>query len=273
MLRYSNGLRAIEGNDIEKRMGYVLYQSNDNLKKHAHASTNWLLTDGKEPNNRFWLLKHEGNLTAFKKPLDGQIFDWLCMQMAQLHATELHPVFTLGTSLDAQRLFPNITAKELMAYDEFVSFLITQFELNLANDQKMEAYTDDFGPSIIGFCEDNPLLLPEIPALYLAPAQWLRACWIINNCFSGPYQEKSEAVVAANGNRFYWSGYLPRTEESNRKFEGIIYFLIARFILIHQAWLYRDYEGQLKGESLLLEYIELIRIKNQRPWLDLCIKA
>lgn len=265
MFRFSSGLTLYGGNENDQ--GYLIYESSNKGASFFTGSDIFhpcITSQGK----RKWDLKPKGILKSTHKPLDIYAFDLLIKDLDYFNPKTKHPAIEIGLENEIQRLFPEVEKEVVIEYKKFIFFLEKEFGLQKeANgNQVLKVYTDDLGPCMATFLEDKYVLPPEVPPLYYAPKDWRIITWWINNYFSGPYPEDAhpEILKALNGERFYWDKLQIIEAYKNKKTEGLVYFLIAKFIIIYEAWMYEN-NGINQAQSLI-KFIDLIQNKNQRPW-------
>ena len=173
-----------------------------------------------------------------------------------------------GFQNELLRLFPEVDQKVVAVYKSFISFLVDEFDLKqtLSGNEVLKVYTDDLGPCLVSLLDGNYILPPEIPPLYFAPKEWRVLTWWINNYFSGPYPENAhpEILRALKGKRFDWGTLLIDKSFKNKQTEGLVYFLMAKFMIIYEAWMFDDNGANLAKS--LLDFIDLVQNEDHRPW-------
>jgi hypothetical protein len=265
MFRFSSGLSLFGGN--ENGQGYLIYESfnqNASFFTQSEAFDSHQTLQGK----RKWNLTQKGELKSTQKPLIDGIFDQLINDLNHFNPKNIHPALEAGFQTELLRLFPQVDQGVVEIYQNFISFLTDEFDLKqkISGDDVLKVYTDDLGPCLVSLLDGNYIFPPEIPPLYFAPKEWRILTWWINNYFSGPYPENThpEILKALKGERFDWGGLQISENYKNKHTEGLVYFLLAKFMIIYEAWMFDD-NGSKLAKSLV-DYIDLIQNKNHRPW-------
>ena len=259
MLRFSNGLKIHGGTGMDGKGFFVFEGSNLSIETH---NKDWHLEIGNNP-QRIWWRNTPGELLTFNKPLNDKVFAQLSIDLENICPDLLpHPCLSNQFFEEAKRIFPDLNEKSNLLFKTFIKFLNDEFDLfaTLNAPSNHTAYSEDLGPFMIGTIDDNYILPPEIPILYHAPKVWSRLTWFINNHFSGPYPNNSELYNKLNGRRFDWGHLKIDNDLKNKKIEGLVYFFIAKFIIVHEAW------AQNKAPESLNMLIELIQKNGERPW-------
>ena len=265
MFRFSSGLSLYGGN--ENGQGFLIYESlnqNDSFFTQSESFHPPQNSQGK----RKWDLIQKGELKSTQKPLGNGIFDQLTRDLDYFNPKNLHPSLENGFQNELLRLFPEVDQKVVAVYQSFISFLVDEFDLkqNLSGNEVLKVYTDDLGPCLVSLLDGNYILPPEIPPLYFAPKEWRVLTWWINNYFSGPYPENAhpEILRALKGKRFDWGTLLIDKSFKNKQTEGLVYFLMAKFMIIYEAWMFDDNGANLAKS--LLDFIDLVQNEDHRPW-------
>mgnify|MGYP001306182631 FL=1 len=259
MYRFSDGLMFT--GSTEKAISYLVFQSGM-LKEKEFKSSLWTYWGEKPEGTRIYKSNLYGRLKIFKKPLDDKYMDFLFKSLDLIEVTDIHPVLNKGFKLEAKRLFQKIDNQMVKKFIDFIDFLNLSFNLEsqTKSETKLLSYSDDIGPFMLGSIGTSAFVIPEIPKLFLAPPSWRKITWIINNYFSGPYPKDSKTPDL---NFFHWNNLKLSSELNSPYYEGIAYFLIAKFIIIYEA-----FSKKKKCSSLDL-YIDLIQRDGIRPWKDL----
>ena len=258
MLRFSNGLLMNGGVGIDGK-GFFQFQG-ENLSILTNTE-DWHL-DQTIDSPRTWWRNFPEPFNTFKKPVSDAVFIKLTSKLNTLFPVlSPHPVLIHGALDEAKRVFPDLSEESNLLFKEFMHFLNYEFNLfeTLNEPAVRAAFSDDLGPFMIGTSGNDFVLPPEIPTLYSAPEIWGYLTWIINNHFAGPYPN-TEFYEKLNGRRFEW-GNLKITESlKNKKIEGLVYFFIAKYILIYEAW-----SNNTNPMSFAIA-VNLIQNKGERPW-------
>tara|TARA_B100001250_G_C19772832_1_gene778047 strand:+ start:449 stop:1231 length:783 start_codon:yes stop_codon:yes gene_type:complete len=259
MYRFSDGLMFT--GSTEKAISYLVFQSRM-LKEKEFKSSLWTYWGEKPEGTRIYKSNLYGRLKIFKKPLDDKYMDFLFKSLDLIEVKDIHPVLNKGFKLEAKRLFQKIDNQMVKKFIDFIDFLNLSFNLEsqTKSETKLLSYSDDIGPFMLGSIGTSAFVIPETPKLFLAPPSWRKITWIINNYFSGPYPKDSKNPDL---NFFHWNNLKLGSELNSPYYEGIAYFLIAKFIIIYEA-----FSKKKKCSSLNL-YIDLIQRDGIRPWRDL----
>ena len=265
MFRYSSGLGVAGGNENEK--GYLIYE---NASTAYSVKTNSIHFNNSQdyPIGRKWDVIQKGDLKMNQKPLPDSFYNYLCLDLESIKADKLHPALNLGVEHELTRLFPDVENSVIPKYHSFIQFLKEVFDLTTEfNDvSNLKVYTDDLGPCLIPTLNGNYILPPEVPPLYLAPDKWRLLTWLINNYFAGPYPEDShpEIIKRLGGQKFHWGNLQIDDALKNRQGEGLVYFLLSKFIIIYEAWMFEENKGS--DASSLVAFIDLVKDNGERPW-------
>ena len=268
MYRFSSGLALYGGTENGK--GYLIY-GNQNLESVTITKSTFFDDHISSYGKRKWDLINDGELKCTQKPLSDFIFEQFSKDLDLFNPKLIHPVFQYGFRKEISRLFPEIASSTIELYNDFISFLKQNFELDnkLNDDTILKAYSDDLGPCLVATLNGDYILPPELPILFFAPKDWRILTWWINNYFSGPYPNDSHPKIinALKGEKFYWGELEIEEKYKDKKIEGVVYFLIAKFIIIYEAWMFEN-NGNKQADSLIL-YMDLIQNKGHRPWRNL----
>tara|TARA_B110000093_G_scaffold181104_1_gene224445 strand:+ start:619 stop:1401 length:783 start_codon:yes stop_codon:yes gene_type:complete len=259
MYRFSTGLKY--SGSTEKSRSYLILQSNETGVENLNSDS-WKYAGEKPSGTRIYESKFYGQLNIFKKPLDDKLANTIFNELDEASLNELHPALSKGFENEPKRLFPEIDKTSNAKFSGFINFLNLEFDLekNSLNEIKQVPYSDDIGPFMLGFIGDRSFVVPEIPNIYLAPPSWRLVTWYINNYFSGPYPNDNENK---NLERFHWNKLKLDPIYQTKQYEGIAYFLIAKFIIIYEA-----FSNNHSCTSLNL-FIDSIQDVGLRPWKKL----
>jgi|TARA_B110000503_G_scaffold142188_1_gene238196 hypothetical protein len=259
MFRFSNGLKMHSGVGMDGKSYFVFEGENLSIKTNSEE---WHL-EKKDGPTRIWWRNIPSEIIAFKKSLHDGIFPQLSNELENLFPElQPHPSIKQGIFNDAKRIFPSLNEESNLLYKDFIHFLDYEFDLSkyISSPSKSSAYSEDLGPCMVGTIDGAYVLPPEIPRLYSAPKIWSQLTWLINNHFSGPYPGNAPHFEELNGRRFDWGHLKIDNDLKNKKIEGLVYFFIAKFIIVHEAW------AQNKAPESLNMLIELIQKNGERPW-------
>ena len=265
MFRYSSGLGVAAGNENEK--GYLIYE---NTHAISSVKTNSIHFDKSQdyPIGRKWDMIQSGDLKINQKPLPDSFFNLFSLDLESIRSDNLHPALNSSCEHELIRLFPEVENSVISTYHSFIQFLKQEFNLDveLGDLSNLKVYTDDFGPCLIPVLNGNYVLPPEVPPLYLAPEKWGLLTWLINNYFSGPYPEDShpEIIKRLNGEKFHWGSLQIDDSLKNSQTEGLVYFLLSKFIIIYEAWMFEENKA-IEAPSLIA-FMDLVKEKGERPW-------
>ncbi len=258
MLRFSNGLIMNAGIGIDGK-GFFQFKG-ENVSVLTN-SKDWHLGETVD-SSRIWWRNSIGHFNTFKKPISDAIFSKLITNLNSIFP-ELppHPVALNGVLDEAKRVFPDLSEESNALYKNFMHFLNYEFNLfeTLKESPVMTSFSDDLGPFMIGSTENDFVLPPEIPTLYSAPEIWGYLTWIINNHFAGPYPNIPE-FEKLNGKRFEWGNLKISDNLKNKKIEGLVYFFMAKYILIYEAW------ANNNNPLSFAIAVDLIQNHEERPW-------
>tara|TARA_B110000046_G_scaffold129313_1_gene135763 strand:- start:277 stop:1065 length:789 start_codon:yes stop_codon:yes gene_type:complete len=258
MFRFASGLKMSSGIGSNGK-GYLILNGED---KSIVTDTKKWFGEKYSDTDRIWWFKEAGDIKTFKKSLDDGIFELMMSDLEKIESTAVHPIIKNGPENEAKRLFPEIDNEANNDFIAFIEFLNKEFNFNevIRENSNPRLYSEDIGPCMI--CSINGVheLPPEIPTLYSAPAIWSQLTWWINNHFSGPYPDDPIKFPALNGRRFDWGLLKISTEYKNLQIEGLVYFFLAKFIIVHDAWAANN-----ACESLRV-MIDLIQNNGERPW-------
>lgn len=249
MYRTSNGNTFTGKAELSKP--FVVFTGDGDYVKAKNLD--WKFMQKVQGNSRVYFSKYLGQLKIFKKPLSDEYFEIICSEMNCHEPKELHPALKYGFENELIRLFPEADESVLSQFQMFVNFLVDHFSLSNQFNESKTSYFDDIGPYLVVDLGLKKSVIPELPMLYLAPKSWREFTWAINNNFIGPYPKNDNNV------NYTWGDYdvksLIKTEED----EGLVLFLIAKFIIIQEAWMQR------KSCDSLVYYIDLIMNHDLRP--------
>ena len=261
MFRYSSGLLSLSGNNAESEKGYSIYQGALDNGMMSRSKL-WEFDQTHPDGRRFWNLKRKGKYQALVKPLKDDFSTLLIEDLDTFEVNRLHPSLENSTAEEVRRLFPDIEDSVVSKVEEFMIYLNDEFDFSIEGERSkaLGTYCDDLGPCMIGLLDGYYVLPPELPNLYMAPKAWRNPTWLINNHFSGPYPNDPETQKVMNGQRFHWGSLSITDEVKKKEAEGLVYFLLTRFILIYEKWMDRS------SADSLVEYFDLVQRDEHRPW-------
>tara|TARA_Y100001978_G_C23626855_1_gene401330 strand:+ start:17 stop:784 length:768 start_codon:yes stop_codon:yes gene_type:complete len=227
--------------------------------------TNDIITDGwslikKMPDgSRVYISKYIGQLHIFKQKLNSNSYEFLVDRFNNFKTNIKHPCLENGLYNEINRIYPHLNKEVHKQYKLFIDYLNTKYDIEkkINSEQNLLSYSDDFGPFLLSKIGIYHHLIPEISNLYLAPSIWRKITWFINNSFAGPFPENDKKIY------FSWNDLKLNDIFKNVYCESTALYLIAKFILIYEAW-----TKKTSGEALL-RYIELVMNKNINPWKQL----
>ena len=259
MFLFSDGLTYT--GSTEKSIAYLLFQSKT-IETVPVGSKLWKYWGEKPIGTRLYKSKYYGRLEIFKKPLPDKRRKLLYNTLDSLSTSEKHPALGEGFAGEAKRLFPLLNNEVTTAYSSFIAFLnqVYRLEEKAKKAENLVPYCDDIGPFMMGRIGNRDFVIPELPQVFLAPELWRDITWIINNYLSGPYPISEETGFKEH---FHWCNVKIDPILNTPYHEGTAYFLIAKFIIIYEAFSKNE-----KGNSLQL-YIDLIQNQGIRPWQQL----
>ena len=138
-------------------------------------------------------------------------------------------------------------------YKKFIDYLDKNYHLRSQQPIEMTNYIDDVGPYLVVKSGLKKSVIPELPKLYLAPNKWREITWSINNNFTGPYPKNEKNI------HYSWGDFNIKTLINSKEDEGMILFLISKFIIIQESWMDRASCDSLKY------FIDLVTKHNQKP--------
>lgn len=259
MFRFSDGLTFT--GSTEKAISYLIFQAKE-LDNNPFESPIWSYWGEKPLGTRLYKSKFYGRLQIFKKPLNDNKRKVLFDALDSLVTKKKHPALENNLMGELQRLFPLAEKNVEEQYQHFITFLIQTFGLDeyLKTERNLMPYADDIGPFMLGSIGDRDFVVPELPCLYLAPHSWRDITWIVNNYFSGPYQKSEKHKIK---DHFHWCNVKIDPKYNTQIHEGIAYFIIAKFIIIYEAY------SENTACSNLKLYFDLIQNQQIKPWKQL----
>ncbi len=256
MYRFSNGNVFSGKSELSRSYIICIGQSKDIMKNNSEI---WKFHRTMPDGSRIYFSNFYGELKIFKKPLEDSYYSHTINKINSFEVNEKHPALTKGLSKEAIRLYPKMNKIAEKKYVDFIYYLNSNFDLekNISNEKNFSNFTYDIGPFITGKVGTKKFILPELPKLYLAPKNWSKITWYINNYFSGPYPEN---IFNKTKKYFSWGDLKIEDNFKNKNFESLSYFLISQFIIIYEAWMKRE------TCDSLIEFINIVKNKKQSPW-------
>ncbi|MEM9484767.1 MAG: hypothetical protein AAGA83_13890 [Cyanobacteria bacterium P01_F01_bin.116] len=183
---------------------------------------------------RCWRLAEGRTITRTTNQCPSEYLEVLLTEIDKLPAHTIHPALEHGLESEAQRLLPEISAEANRKFQEFIASLDSEygFNINSQNGQNLVPFSDDIGPNLLTIIDQNPVILPEIPPLYLAPADWRLTMWRVSNYMTGPLPINE----IADSEKIQFNGLSLSASELTPELTGLFYFHMARFILFFEAW-------------------------------------
>ena len=215
--------------------------------------SDWKFIQKVQGNSRVYFSNYIGQLNIFKKPLEIDYFRVICKELDAHHTESLHPALKNGYESEILRLFPTVNQNAITQYKKFIDYLDKKYHLKSHHTKEMSNYIDDLGPYLVVKTGLKKSVIPELPKLYLAPKKWREITWVINNNFIGPYPKNENNI------HYSWGDFNIKNLINNKEDEGLILFLISKFIIIQEAWMDRESCDSLKY------FIDLIINHNQKP--------
>ena len=256
MYRFSNGNVFSGKSELSRSYIVCIVQSKDTMKNNSDI---WKFHRNMPDGSRIYFSNFYGEIKIFKKPLEESYYSHIINEISSFKVDEKHPAIKNGLENEARRLYPNIDKITEKKYVEFIDYLNNNFNLekNILDQKKFSNFTYDIGPFMAGKVGTRKFIVPEIPKLYLAPENWRKITWYINNYFTGPYPEK---IYNKTKKYFSWGDLKIEDKLKNKNFESLSCFLISQFIIIYEAWMKRE------TCDSLIEFIDIVKNKKQSPW-------
>jgi hypothetical protein len=195
------------------------------------TKTSWKLEIKKVDGTRIWRPVVKGKLEFVLAPCPDHFSDKIKQAISEIPPVALHPAITNGMDKEALRLYPQLDPSVVTLFTSLVVYLRSEFQLNEAQMQTMpaEAYVDGFGPSLLVTLNGEPLLLPEIPPVWLAPSNWAQATWHVTNGMTGPNVDESMEPR----HRLQFAAGISQMDLQT---EGLVYYQAARAMIAWAAW-------------------------------------
>lgn len=249
-MRLWSGTQIAYGND---NSGPAVLAMGNTLSTRAHADKDWKLELTKTDGTRIWRPLNAGSLERIQVPCPDELAEVLTKAISGLPDQGLHPAISNGLDKEAKRLYPELNPDIIELFSSFVSYLREHFDLDETKmkSMKMEQYVDGFGPELILKFNGKPVIIPEIPPVWLTPSNWAYSTWRVTNGMLGPVIDDSVEI----GKKLQFIGDFP---EPDKTLEGLIYFQAARSMLAWAAW-EKDKQGRF------VQAIASIIMSGQRP--------
>jgi len=217
-------------------------------------SDDWEYAQKVQGGSRVYFSKYIGKLNIFKKPLSDEFFNLLMNELDKHQTNLIHPSLeNNGFKEEITRLFPNADKIAINYYQKFIKFLQKEFSLDSANFLSDKNYIDDIGPYLLVNNGLSKSVIPELPTIYLAPEKWRKISWSIANHFSGPYPKNKQNI------NYSWGDFKVKSLIDNQIDEGVVLFLISKFIITQEVWMNRT------SCDSLLYFIDLIINQDIKP--------
>jgi hypothetical protein len=191
----------------------------------------WELDLVKPDGTRIWRPVRAGEMERLHLPVPEELCDVLKNELGQLKEQGLHPAISGGLENEAERLYPESDSSVADQFGVLIDYLRQGFGLDeeKMKEQSSSHYVDGFGPDLLLMLDNKPILIPELPEVWLAPSDWLYATWRVTNGMSGPLT--NEGIPPEQQLQF--AGDFPDPDLS---LEGLIYYQAARAMLAWAAW-------------------------------------
>lgn len=197
----------------------------------AAPGGNWKLDLTKEDGTRIWRPVNAAKLDRIQVPCPDELNAVLQHTLGDLPTNGIHPAILNGMENEALRLYPQLDPSAAELFASFTSYLKTEFRLNEdeMRTMPMKAYTDGFGAGLLVLLDENPVVLPELPEIWLAPDNWHTSTWRVTNGMMGPVADETMEP----GKRLQFHGDFP---EMDNYTEGLVYYQAARAMVAWAAW-------------------------------------
>lgn len=197
----------------------------------ATPGIDWKLDLTKEDGTRIWRPVNAGKLDRIQVPCPDELTAVLQHTLGELPTGGIHPAILNGMENEALRLYPELDPSAAELFASFTSYLKTEFRLDEAamRTMPMKAYTDGFGPGLLVLLDENPVVLPELPEIWLAPDNWHTSTWRVTNGMMGPVADET----MESDKRLQFHGDLA---EIDGQTEGLVYYQAARAMVAWAAW-------------------------------------
>lgn len=191
----------------------------------------WKLDMVKSDGTRIWRPLKGREMSRIHAPAPEELMSVLKKELSGLEDKGLHPAISNGLENEAERLYPGSDPSVAVQFKSLVKYLKQEFGLD---EEKMkgrssERYADGFGPDLLLMLDNEPVLIPELPEVRLAPAEWLEATWRVTNGMVGPFTGDGTPPEK----QLQFTGDFPDPEAG---MEGLIYYQAARAMLAWAAW-------------------------------------
>ena len=227
-MRLWSGTELVFANDY---MGPGIMITGDETASSPVPADDWKLDQKKPDGTRIWRPAKATKLDRIPVPCSDTYADVLMRTITHIPPSGVHPGILHGMEKEAKRLYPELDQTVIDLFESFVVYLRANFGLNEASMQTeaLETYVDGFGPELLVLLDQKPVVIPELPAVWLAPANWFYANWCVANGMIGPSTEADLPVQE----RLVFTGDFSKLSLAT---EGLIYYQAARSMVAWAAW-------------------------------------
>lgn len=191
----------------------------------------WKLDMVKPDGTRIWRPLDAREMSRIHASAPEELMTVLKKKLSELKDKGLHPAISGSLENEARRLYPGSDPSVAVQFKSLVGYLKHEFGLDEEEMKRRssERYADGFGPDLLLMLDNEPVLIPELPEVWLVPADWLYATWRVTNGMVGPVT--GEDIPPEKQLQF--TGDFP---DPDAGMEGLIYYQAARAMLAWAAW-------------------------------------
>jgi hypothetical protein len=249
-MRLSSGITLTYGSDY---LGIAILVESALDSRRVTNMEEWKLDKATnlDSSKRCWRLSRGKSIERTTNQCPPDFLNVLIREIDKLSTSQVHPALIDGLESEAKRLLPNISADANNKFQEFLALLNSEFNFNISSTkgENMVPFVDDIGPNLLTLIDQKPVILPEIPPVYLAPSEWRLSMWRVNNYMIGPLLIDE----LSDNEQIRFDGLSIPKKELTPEAKGLFYFHMARFILFFEAW-------QRSSDALYLqEFIRLFK--------------
>lgn len=196
-----------------------------------YDTKHWKLDLVKPDGTRIWRPLDAGEMNRIQAPASDELISVLKSGLSELQDKGIHPAIKQGLENEAERLYPESDPTVGVQFKSLVEYLKKEFGLDEEemSKQSTEHYVDGFGPDLLVMINNKPVLLPELPEVWLAPGDWQEATWRVMNGMIGPIADQDIPPEK----QLQFTGDFP---DPSRNLEGLIYYQAARAMVAWAAW-------------------------------------
>ena len=227
----------------------------DTTARVTTPGTNWRKNPGRKEGTTVWRLPEGTDLSRPQTPCPPAFLDVINKTLDKIPTKIIHPAFTTIAESEAKRLYPNIASESAKQFAKFQSFLGSEFGFQLKEQKEMHPFVDDLGPSLLAIVDGAPVMLPEIPPVFLAPADWRISMWWVTNHMIGPLLFPD----IADADKVQFRDLNILLSDCPPAMEALVYYHAARAIIIFDAW-----QGDPEAPHLMY-FTKLIAALGIRP--------